>query len=107
MRPGHIIAGRFTVQSVLRQGEGASTYEVMAAPNRSLALRLYDPVVRTFPQALADLQRYENMTNALPDNIVMHIVESGQDAQTGSLYAATELSPHPSLAQLVEICPLS
>src|SRR6185503_14660106 len=34
-------------------------------------------------------------------------VESGQDPQTQSLYSATELSPHPSLAQLVELCPLS
>ena len=107
LRPGHIIASRFTVQSALGHAKGTSTYEVVAAPNRALALRLYDPVVRTLPKAIADLQRYEILTNALPDNIVLHIVESGTDPQTGSLYSATELSPHPSLAQLVEICPLS
>jgi len=107
LRPGHIIASRFTVQSTLGHGKGTSTYEVVAVPNRALALRLYDPVVRTLPKAIADLQAYEILTNALPDNIVLHIVESGIDPQTGSLYSATELSPHPSLAQLVEICPLS
>jgi serine/threonine-protein kinase len=42
----------------------------------------------------------------VPERLALRTIERGVDAETGAPFMVTSLSAHPSLAQLIEVCPL-
>ena len=105
--PGQVVGGNYAVQSALSQPGLSVTYQALTAPSREVAIKLFNPALRTQQDALALLERCRLGTNALPGNWVLHIGDSGFDPATGAPFQVTELSAHPSLLELVRLCPLS
>jgi serine/threonine protein kinase len=103
--PGEIFAAKYAVRALLRHLGTSATYHAITAPNREVALKLFDSAIRA--DVLATFPRYEAITNGLPGNTVMHIVDSGHDDEKSVAFTVTDLSVQPSLEQLVELCPLS
>ena len=104
---GHIVAGKYSIQSLLHHGGVTATYHAVTAPNRDVALKLYDPRIKSFPDVMREMARYETIVKTLPAHLVMHVVERGEDPSTKAPYTVTDLSLNPSLAELVDLCPLS
>ncbi len=104
---GHIVAGKYAIQSLLHYGGSIATYHAMTAPNREVALKLYDARIKSVPELMKTLTRYEMVVNSLPSHLVVQIEERGEDPATGAPYTVTNFQAHPSLAELVELCPLS
>jgi serine/threonine protein kinase len=104
---GHIVAGKYAIHSLLLHGGPTATYHAITAPNRDVALKLYDPALSQFPTVTTTLQRYQTTTDKLPGHLVIPILERGEDPGTGAPYTVTDYYATPSLAQLVELCPLS
>ena len=104
---GHIVAGIHAIHSLLGRAGPTATYHAFTAPNREIALKLYDPALVLFGDVTRTLERYRGITGSLPSNLVLPIGESGRDEATQAPYSVTELHSTPSLAQLVELCPLS
>jgi serine/threonine protein kinase len=77
------------------------------APNLAAVLKFYDPRLEAFRDVVNALARCETLTNDLPDDLVVHIVDGGKDSVTGTLYTVTHLDADSSLADLVAWGPLS
>ncbi len=107
LAPGAIVAGRYGIQALLKHAGSIATYQAITAPNREVALKLYDPALKSSPDVLKALARYQMVGSSLPGNWIASIVDSGEDPDTGAPYTVTDFEAHPSLAQLVELCPLS
>ncbi len=104
---GHIVAGKYAVRTLLRTDGAVATYHAITAPSRDVALKLFDPRLLLDPTAVEDRERVVKAAAALPESLVLPILEQGIDAETTAPFVATSLSAHPSLAQLVLLCPLS
>ena len=91
--PGSVIAGRFSVRSLLGYGGATATFRAVTAQARDVALKLYSPVIGQRPDAMQHLQRYVAETNRLPPELAAHILEAGYDpafvqTQVGHAYAS-------------------
>jgi len=104
--PGTILAGRYTIQAQLAYRPWVATYSAIAAPNRELVVKVIDPALATRPEACGVLRQMSAAASALGERCVFPLIDSGRDAGNGCDYLVTALSHHPSLAQLVELCPL-
>lgn len=106
LAPGHIVAGKYTVRGELGRGPISVTYSAITAPNREVAIRIYDPAI---PSVTASVERLRGMCaamTALPSRWIVPILDLGFDPELGAPYSATLQVTAPSLAQLVELCPL-
>jgi eukaryotic-like serine/threonine-protein kinase len=102
--PGRIVCGRYTVQSVLARTPLTRTYAALTEPNREVVLRVFGPEAGPSLDALA--QRMP-LLSSLPQPAVVRILEITVDPSSGARFIATERCRHPSLATLVELCPLA
>jgi serine/threonine protein kinase len=100
---GHVVGGRYTVVGVLGRGARRTAYEAVRAPSRQVVIKMYDPVLG--PPALATLRASEAVTRDLPR--ALEVLEVGIDGGSGAPMVVTERSAKPSLAQLVQLCPMS
>jgi serine/threonine protein kinase len=107
LAPGQIVAGKYAIQSLIGHGGAIATYHAMTVPARQVALKLYDPALKSFPDVLKLLERYQTTTASLSSRSIAPIVERGEDPATGAPYTVTEFESHPSLTDLVNVCPLS
>ena len=107
LQSGHIVAGRYTVRSALAHSGATATYAAITVPNRDVALKLFSPALQSRPELLAALKRAELTISGLAEEVACRVLDSGIDAGTGAPFQVTDLVVHPSLAQLVELCPLS
>ncbi|WP_044986208.1 serine/threonine-protein kinase [Sorangium cellulosum] len=105
--PGSVVAGRFSVRSLLGYGGATATYRAVTAQARDVALKLYSPIVGQRPDAMQHLQRYVAETNRLPHDLVAHILEAGYDPATAAPFTVTDTIHVPSLAELALRRPLS
>jgi serine/threonine protein kinase len=103
---GHIVGGRYTIQFPLARHAWASTYGAITAPNREVVIKVVDASSASRSAVPEALRRAGIVTRALGDRYVIPLLDSGRDAQSGASFIVTELSVHPSLEQLVQICPL-
>ncbi len=104
---GDIVDDKYTIQAVLRHGGPLATYRAVIGQDRQVALKFYDPRLRSCTGAVKALARYETITSELPTTLIVHVVEGGEDPATGAFYTVTNFDPNPSLAELVEWSPLS
>ncbi|WP_437322485.1 serine/threonine protein kinase [Sorangium sp. So ce381] len=104
--PGSVIAGRFSVRSLLGYGGATATFRAVTAQARDVALKLYSPVVGQRADAMQHLQRYVAETNRLPPELAAHILEAGYDPATAAPFTVTDMIPFPSLGELVRRRPM-
>ncbi|WP_437594707.1 serine/threonine protein kinase [Sorangium sp. So ce1000] len=104
--PGSVIAGRFSVRSLLGYGGATATFRAVTAQARDVALKLYSPVIGQRADAMQQLQRYVAETNRLPPELAAHILEAGYDPATAAPFTVTDMIQVPSLAELARRRPL-
>ncbi|XXX71837.1 serine/threonine-protein kinase [Sorangium sp. So ce134] len=105
--PGSVVAGRFSVRSLLGYGGATATFRAVTAQARDVALKLYSPTIGQRPDAMQHLQRYVAETNRLPHELVAHILEAGYDPATAAPFTVTDMIHVPTLAELAQRRPLS
>jgi serine/threonine protein kinase len=105
LTPGQVIGDRSTVQGPLGRSERVSAWEGVTATSRPVAIKLYDPALGE--GSLSALRAAAAVTRDLPRGYALEVLEVGLDAGTGAAYVVTERSARPSLAHLVQLCPLS
>ena len=101
---GHIVNGKYTIQSVLGRSGRSRTYAAITEPNREIVLyvvgpddaKALDPVVDRIMRA-----------DAINDPNLLRTLDVGVDESSGARFVVTERSRHPSLATLVSLCPLA
>ena len=107
LSPGYVIAGKYSVQALLGHGGSSATYRVVDATGRAMAVRMYSPTIAQRPEVMTMIEQIYTATNGLPPDAVLPVLDAGYDQQTAAPFTVTELSPTPSLAQLVSQRPLS
>ncbi|MDI1476903.1 protein kinase [Polyangium sp. y55x31] len=107
LSPGYVIAGKYSVQALLGNGGSSATYRVVDATGRAMAVRIYSPSIAQRPEVMTMIEQIYTATNGLPPDVVLPVLDAGYDPQTAAPFTVTELSPTPSLAQLVSQRPLS
>jgi serine/threonine protein kinase len=105
--PGSIVGGKYAVRSVLGKTPVAVTYHAFTAPNREVALKLYDPALARRPDVIAELGAAAAAARDLPGHLALEEMDDGVDAELGAPFRVTELSPLPPLSQLVSLCALT
>lgn len=100
--PGHIIANKYTVRALIGRTAWSRSYSAITEPNREILLRAFtpDPAMES-----AITKRMPMLTKLEPH--ALSIVEVGRDPISNLDFVATSRSRHPSLASLVELCPLT
>lgn len=101
---GHIVGGKYTVRAVLGRGARMRTYAALTEPNREVVLRAVGAEDAAELEAVA--QKLGALA-ALPEVHVLRVVEVAKDAASGARFVVTDRSRSPSLASLVELCPLT
>jgi eukaryotic-like serine/threonine-protein kinase len=107
LSPGYVIAGKYSVQALLGYGGSSATYRVVDATGNAFAVRIYAPNIAQRPEVMAMIEQIYSATNGLPPDTVLPVLDAGYDPQTAAPYTATEYSPAPSLAQMVQQRPLA
>lgn len=102
--PGTIVAGKYTIQSELGRGATSATYAAIAAPGREMVLRVIAAEACDEAKVNA-LRALQASTANVPEHLALRVVEDGRDDATGAWFLATPRSAHPSLAELVALCP--
>ena len=102
--PGRILGGTYALRGELGHGPVSTTYAAIAAPGRDVAVRVIGPGLADVEAAIDEARRIEEATRELPERAIGHVVDDGRD-DDGARYLVSALSQHPSLAQLVEVCP--
>jgi hypothetical protein len=105
--PGTVVAGKFSIRSLLGYGGASATFHAVSQQGRDIALKAYSSAVGQRRDVMDQLQRYVAETNALPNDLVAPILEAGYDPATGTPFTVTELITLPSVAQLVMHRPMS
>jgi eukaryotic-like serine/threonine-protein kinase len=105
--PGSVIAGRFSVRALLGYGGATATFRAVTAQSREVALKLYSPIIGQHQDVMQQLQRYVGEANALPPDLVAHILEAGYDPATAAPFTAMDFIQAPSLAHLVMRRPMT
>ncbi len=102
---GHVIDGHTTVAGVLARGARVTAHEGVTALGRQVVIKLYDPALGA--ASLVALQAAADVTRDLPRGQALEVLDVGVDGVTGGAFVVTERSARPSLAHLVQLCPLS
>lgn len=101
---GHIVGRRYTVQQVLGRTPFTRTYAALTEPNKEVVLRVYGAESNeAIDEMMESLPDYTNF----PEAGILRVLEIGSDPATGARFVVTERSRHPSLASMVELCPLA
>jgi len=103
---GTIVAGRYTIESLLGKRRGRATYRAICAPNRHVALKMLDPQLAGSEEEQALVQA-ATVASELPEGAVLGMIDYGIDAESGAPFFVSPLSDHPSLEAFVSLCPLS
>jgi len=104
---GSVIAGKYTIRSLLLRGGPTATYRAVAPKNREVVLKVYDPAILSFPELLKTLAQHKSIGAKLPAHQVVAIAESGTDPNSGAPFTVSDFESVPSLAQLIDRGPLS
>jgi serine/threonine protein kinase len=104
LAPGTVVGGRYTVASRIGRGAMSTTYRAVNGDASEVALKVYDPSV---PASTLDSMRRAGEAAAAITSAALAPLDAGVDPESGAPFAVQELSARPSLAQLVELCPLS
>jgi len=102
---GHVIDGQTTVAGVMARGTRVTAHEGVTGPGRQVVIKLYDPALGA--ASLVALQAAADVTRDLPRGYALEVLEVGVEGTTGGAFVVTERSARPSLAHLVQLCPLS
>jgi serine/threonine protein kinase len=105
LAPGSVVAGRYTVGVALGRSSRATTYRAKAAEGREVVVKMYDPQLPA--EAIEALRRAATITADMPRGLALEVLEIGVDPASGGTFVVSESSARPSLAQLVELCPLT
>jgi serine/threonine protein kinase len=105
--PGDIVAGKYSIKALLKSDGAVATYHAIVSPNRDVALKVFDP--RLLADPMVTHERAQTMTRigSVPASLALPVIEHAVVDEGSTPYIATELSSHPSLAQLVALCPLT
>jgi serine/threonine protein kinase len=95
---GGIIAGKYTVRSILGDGGAVITYHCLSQQGQEVALKLYDPAVASHATVMKSLEQAYSATNALPPNSAAPIIDAGYDPPTLAPFSVTELLRLPSIS---------
>lgn len=104
LAPGTVVGGRYTVTSTIGRGERSTTYRASTDGASEVALKVYQPAL---PTSELDAVRRAGEAAAALTSAALAPLDAGADAASGVTFAVQELSARPSLAQLVELCPLA
>lgn len=99
------MAGKYTIQGVLRRHPWATTYSAITAPNREVAIKVLDIPAAARPKVMAAFHSIDAVAAAIPAHLALQVPERGEDAEAAAPFVITALSANPSLDQLVELCP--
>lgn len=105
--PGQVIANRYSVKAPLGEGGSSISYRAATAQGSEVVLRILDSAVSQRADVMQAVQQSIAGTNALPADMVAHVLDVGYDQATGSPYTARELVTLPSLAKAAAGRPLS
>lgn len=105
--PGTVVAGKFSVRSLLGYGGATATFRAVSQQGRDVALKAYSPAIGQRRDVMDQLQRFVAETNALPQDLVAPILEAGFDPATATPFTVTDFITTPSVAQLVMHRPIS
>src|SRR3954466_578978 len=97
--PNTIVAGKYTIISLLGVGGSSATYHAVAGDGREVALKIFDPAIRQRADIMSAIEQTYAATNALAGDIVVPLLDAGYDPVTGAPFSVTERIPFPSLAQ--------
>ena len=103
LAPGTVVGGRYTVASRIGRGAMSTTYRASNGDASEVALKVYDP---SMPAGTLDSLRRAGEAAAAITSAALAPLDAGVDPESGAPFAVQELSARPSLAQLVELCPL-
>jgi serine/threonine protein kinase len=104
LAPGTVVGGRYTVASRIGRGTMSTTYRASNGDTSEVALKVYDP---SLPVGTLDSMRRAGEAAAAITSAAIAPLDAGVDPASGAPFAVQELSARPSLAQLVELCPLA
>lgn len=104
LAPGTVVGGRYTVATRIGGGARSTTYRASNGDASEVALKVYDPAL---PPGMLDSLRLAGEGAAAVTAAALAPLDAGVDPATGAPFAVQELSARPSLAQLVELCPLA
>jgi hypothetical protein len=107
LSPGYVVAGKYSLQSLLGNGGSSGTYHAIDAHGRNVALRMYSPTIAQRPDVMAMIEQIYTATNSLPPDAVVPVIDAGYDPPTTAPFTVTEYSQSPSLAQMVTQRPLA
>ncbi len=108
LAPGQIVAGKYTVQATLGRTPNGITVSGIMAPGREIALRISifgESERRQY--AMRALKALYAALATVPERFVLPPLDTGEEPESSAIYVVSPLSSTPSLAQLVELCPLS
>lgn len=104
--PGQVVAGRYSVRSVLAFSAEAATCHAVASSGHDVVLKLFDPALAQRADAMGKLAQVHQQLASLPLDLVVPIADSGFDPSTSAPFVVSELVKLPSLAALVGRGPL-
>jgi len=105
--PGHVIAGKYTIRSLLAFAGATATYHATDPQGGQVALKLLDPAIGQRADVMGALDRVSSECALLARHSVLPVLDAGYDVTTGAPFRATEFLTIPSLGRLVETGPLS
>jgi len=105
--PGDIVAGRYSIKALLKSDGAVATYHAITAPNRDVALKVFDPRLTADPMVTHERVTTLAKIASVPASLALPVVEHAVVDEGSTPFIATALSSHPSLAQLVALCPLT
>jgi eukaryotic-like serine/threonine-protein kinase len=98
--------GTYSIRGLLGGTPWAQTH-LATAPGKQVALKILDPLVAQQPGVLDDLRRVREALAGVPEHLILGTEDEGEDEETGARFLVSPFSEHPSLADLVEIFPVS
>jgi serine/threonine protein kinase len=105
--PGHVVAGKYTIRSLLAFGGATATYHATDAQGGQVALKLLDPALGQRADVMSELERVRAATSALAGASVLPTLDAGYDASTSAPFQTSELLTIPALSRLLDNGPLS
>lgn len=103
VKPGSTV-GTYTVQGRLGATAWSDTFVAAGPGDRLVALKIID---ESDAAAWDSMEQTRKLLESVPEHLVLPLIDSGSDAESGVRFVATPLSDHPSLADLVEIYALT
>ncbi len=104
---GHTIAGKYTISSLLAFTREMASYAARDHQGNDVVVKLYDSAIAQRADVMAKLDRVRQVIAALPEDMVVHVVDAGYDASTAAPFSVTPQLSQPSLAKLVSTGALS